>query len=29
MDKLKTLVDELVFLNDDDLAQRVIDNNDV
>lgn len=26
---LKQLVDELVFLNDDNLAQRVIDNNDV
>lgn len=29
MDELKALVDELVFLNDDNLAQRVIDNNDV
>lgn len=29
MDELKALVDELVFLNDDNLAQTVIDNNDV
>lgn len=29
MNELKALVDELVFLNDDNLAQRVIDNNDV
>lgn len=29
MDDLKALVDALVILNDDNLAQRVIDNNDV
>lgn len=28
-DYLKRLVDELCFLNDENLAQRVIDNNDV
>ncbi len=29
MDDLKALVDALVILNDDNLAQTVIDNNDV
>lgn len=29
MDELKALVDEFVTLNDDNLAQTVIDNNDV